>query len=389
MKKGFTLVELLAVIVIIGVVALIAVPAIMGNIAESREKLFKVQIQNIELAAKKWATDNSGELDSEYLNSSYISVEMLQDLNYLSNDKLTNPSTGEIMNGCVRVSYDTENKIYTYTYDDVDTACSTKEVSGYYYKKNDDSTWERDLSVAAKESIYSYIIGENGSNVVASGPGIYDLGDRYVFRGNVTNNYVKLDGTYFRILSLDKTTKTMKLISTTHSGSAVWGTSSDNNSFNVSTLYTDRLNGDKYATITTDNVKWNIGKIENTPELNINAVRAYEGKTKIVSDVGLISMSEYMESSTNVDCSNGVLSSCALDNYLNVSAPNTIADSWTMTTTSSSVVYVNSAGELSYETDLLTAHHNIYLTLNIIPMEKSENAIGTYSAPYIITASEL
>lgn len=378
MKKGFTLIELLAVIVIIGVVTLIAVPAVMNNIAESKEKLYTVQVQNIELAAKKWATDNSSELDSEYLNTSFVSVEMLQDLEYLAKDKLKNPKTGDIMSGCVAVTYNMSNKTYSYKYDDNNSDCSTKS-NGYYYKKNENDTWEKDIT-NQKESIFSYLVGSESENIVVSGSGLYDMEDRYVFRGNVTNNYVKLDGTYFRILSLDKTTKTMKLIFTTNSGSAVWGTTTDNNSFNVSTLYTETLNKSLYPTITNTNIKWNVGKIENTSVLNINAIRTYEAKTKIESEIGLISMSEYMEASANVDCSNGVLASCSLDNYLDMT------DSWTTTTTSTSVVYIDASKGLSYETDLTSAHHNIYRTLNVIPMEKS--GTGTYSDPFTISIQE-
>lgn len=376
MKKGFTLIELLAVIVIIGIVSLIAIPAVTNNIKESKERLYTVQVQNIELATKKWATDNSSELDSEYLNSSFVSIEMLQDLDYLSKDTLNNPKSGTAMNGCVAVTYDMSDKTYSYTYDDSNSNCTKRSKSGYYYTKNADGVWQRDVN-SQKQSIFAYLVGNENENIVATGPGLYDMEDRYVFRGNVTNNYVKVDGTVFRILSLDKTAKTMKLISTTNSGSAVWGASSDNISFNVSTLYTETLNKSLYPTITNTNVKWNIGTIEDTTQLNINTIKAYESKTKIVSELGLISMSEYMEASINIDCSNGTLSSCSIDNYLN------ITDSWTTTTTASSVVYIDSIGIPSYETNLETAHHNIYRTINVIPMEKS--GTGTISDPFIIS----
>ena len=157
-------------------------------------------------------------------------------------------------------------------------------------------------------------------------------------------------------------------------------TTTENNNFNTSTLYTETLNKSLYPTITNINIKWNIGKIENTSQLNINAVRTYEAKTKIESELGLISMSEYMEASTNIDCSNGILASCSLDNYLD------IKDSWTTTTTTSSVVYIDASKGISYETDLISAHHNIYRTLNVIPMEKS--GTGTYSDPFIISIQE-
>ena len=375
MKKGFTLVELLATIVIIGVVALIAVPSVVDNIKLSKEKLYKTQIQNIEIAAKKWATASADQLDSTYLNSSFVSVIMLQELGYLSNEKLKNPNTGEVMQGCVEIAYIPENKMYTYTYDEENDNCATMLKKGYYYQKNSDNNWEKNTT-KEKVSIFSYLVGESNKNIVVSGNGLYDMEDRYVFRGNVTNNYVKIDNTYFRILSLDKTTKTMKVISVDKNGSAVWG-GTDNSNFNSSKLYTTLLNNDLYNEVTNKNVKWNVGKIESTDNLNLNAIRTYESKVKIESNIGLISMSEYIEASTNQDCSAGTFASCAYDNYLNM------ADAWTMTTTDSAVAYIDTNKGLSYETDLINSHHNIHRTLNINAVEV--NGTGTITEPFIIT----
>lgn len=374
MKKGFTLVELLAVIVIIGVVALIAVPSIMKNISESKESLYTTQVQNIELAAKKWATDSTSLLDSEYLNSSFVSVKMLQDLDYLSREKINNPKTGEAMYGCIEVTYDATNKSYTYTYDDGNIDCASQGPAGYYYQKDAEGVWQKDLS-KQRESIFSYLVGNDNENVVVTGSGLYDMEDRYVFRGNVTNNYVKLDNRYYRILSLDKMTKSLKLVRVDYSP-AVWD-ASGNIGFNVSTLYTENLNKSLYPSITNQNVKWNVGVIDVIESLNLNAARTYETKTQIVSEIGLISMSEYMEASINSDCSSGILSSCSLDTYLDM------ADSWTLTTTSSSVVYIDANKGLSYETDLINALHNIHYVLNIVSSEKSGS--GTYADPFIIT----
>lgn len=52
MKKGFTLVELLAVIVIVALIALVASPIITGVIESSKENTFKDSIYSVTRAAK-------------------------------------------------------------------------------------------------------------------------------------------------------------------------------------------------------------------------------------------------------------------------------------------------------------------------------------------------
>ena len=373
-RNAFTLVELLATIVIIGVVAIIVVPTVINNIEEARTKVYETQIQNVELSAKKWATENRKELDTEYLNPTFISIKMLKDSGFLVNEKLTNPSTGGEMNGCVKISYNYDNKIYEYKYDNKNVSCNDKTEKGYYYTKKND-TWKKDLTYQIN-SIYSYLVGNEQENIVASGDGLYDMEDRYVFRGRIENNYVKLDNSYFRIISLDKNAKSLKLISLDKNGSGVWGNTT-NISLNTTTLYTETINKQLYSNIINRNMKWNIGKITETNNLNLNAVRTYESKSQIDSEIALITMSEYMESSTNVACIAGDLASCANETYLN------IPDSWTMTTTENSVAYINSNKGLAFENDLANVHHNIYRVLNIKTMERI--GTGTYDDPFIIT----
>lgn len=57
-KKGFTFVELLAVITIIGVLALILLPTIEKIKKTNNEKVYQQQLDNIVLSLKSWASDN-------------------------------------------------------------------------------------------------------------------------------------------------------------------------------------------------------------------------------------------------------------------------------------------------------------------------------------------
>lgn len=59
-NKAFTLVELIAVITILGIIALITVPAINGAVVKSKEQAYVTQKNSIIAAAKKWNLDNVG-----------------------------------------------------------------------------------------------------------------------------------------------------------------------------------------------------------------------------------------------------------------------------------------------------------------------------------------
>ncbi len=95
-KQGFTLVELLAVIVILGLIALVSVPAITGIIKNSKEELSASQIETIKMAAKNWASDikNVNKLPQEENKEVCIYFATLQDKGYLPLD-LKNPKTGK------------------------------------------------------------------------------------------------------------------------------------------------------------------------------------------------------------------------------------------------------------------------------------------------------
>ena len=57
-KKGFTLVELLAAITILALLALITVPAVTKPIKESKEDLYNSQLRAFKDSAKSWGADN-------------------------------------------------------------------------------------------------------------------------------------------------------------------------------------------------------------------------------------------------------------------------------------------------------------------------------------------
>ena len=66
MKKGFTLVELLAVIAILAILVIIALPNVMGMFNTAKENSFKTEIKEIyKTAQQEWIMDNMSKANSE------------------------------------------------------------------------------------------------------------------------------------------------------------------------------------------------------------------------------------------------------------------------------------------------------------------------------------
>lgn len=114
-KKAFTLIELLAVIVILGIIATITVPTIVGLINNAKEDTLEEQKNVIINAADRWGTDNVRKLPK---TSCYLEIDFLKQEGYISSDKdIIDPTTNEEMTGCVKVTYDGSKKQYKYTYE--------------------------------------------------------------------------------------------------------------------------------------------------------------------------------------------------------------------------------------------------------------------------------
>lgn len=134
--KGFTLVELLAVIAIMGMLAVIMVPTISGVIEENKENSKKNLENSIKSSARAYISDNRYEIrldnnscdtnkreilsiNDETITESKITVELLVDKGYLKSNsgEIINPKTNKPINkkeSNIEVKYNCSSKDFEY-----------------------------------------------------------------------------------------------------------------------------------------------------------------------------------------------------------------------------------------------------------------------------------
>lgn len=124
MKKGFTLVELLAVITLLAVIGLIAVPVVNRTINSSKEKAYNAQVEEIKNAARSWASEHLNEVleddvscptNTSIVNITTVTVDTLKNGGYIPK-KAKSPKNDTNLSGYVSITYDCEYNSYEYEY---------------------------------------------------------------------------------------------------------------------------------------------------------------------------------------------------------------------------------------------------------------------------------
>lgn len=125
-NKGFTLVELIATLIVLSIVALIVVPNIYENIKEAKKGIKITQLESIVDSAKEWAADHITELSIE--KDTYVFLKDLQSGGYIDYNLYKN-TDGEQYNDNLFVLIESKvieadewnNENYKYTYTIYDT----------------------------------------------------------------------------------------------------------------------------------------------------------------------------------------------------------------------------------------------------------------------------
>lgn len=341
---------------------MIIVPVVVSQLKKSKETALTTQISLIEKAASNYAIEHPENLDEYNLNDSYVSIAELQSLKYLEKGTIKNPVTRKAMNGCVVISYDSEKSLYNYTYKE-ETCDSLK------------------LSTTSLVSAYEQILEKN--DVITSGVGLYEMDNEYVYRGLTPNNYITVDNTLYRILSLNKENKTIKIIKDS-GDTKVWQEDSKvkDNSFRVSSVYT-YLNTNFYQTLSenlkkhiVDNATWDTG-IGDFKEASYQAIKSVSSLSNINANIGLLSVYEYTRASLNESCQKDFLdSNCTGKNYLSKGKK-----IWLLNSDETKTWFVNEEGKVAETTSPNTAA--IYPVFVLKP-NVTVTGEGTKDTPYIL-----
>lgn len=394
-KDGFTLVELLAVVVIIGITYLIIFPSVTSFIDKSKEKSYNIQVDLIEKASKKWVVDNTDELlkkDPYHLNNINLTLTTLKKEGYLQDMFIENPKNKKIMTGCVVVSYQSNKNQYEYTYEDgKDT-----------YSKKDTKENKRAEEMAGcnnkKGYIYTYLTNNNtlektGGNKNSEGEditldkiftdtlisktdsGLVNLGNEYFFQGLTPTNYVKIDGydTIWNVLSINTSDKTIKLVASaktmnsTFLASSSFNANSYESSSDLKTTLESKIN-ELSSNIIKNDVNFNVGGITDISK-GYDIISSEESNNIFTGKIGIITASEYLKTKNE----NG-------NTYL---SPTSVTV-WTMNFSNNNHVIINTDGNLStasIDANSRSVYPTIVINANVI----KKSGTGTLTDPYVIS----
>lgn len=340
-EKAFTLVELIAVVAILGLIALIVYPAITSVIRNARESSYNDQVNVIIKAAKEWSTDHANVLPDD--GSVYrLPVSDLLDEGYIANDEIKDPrNSSKNLTGNVEIKYDSSITQFTFTY--VDNSSETEDI-------------------ASANLATTIINNSKKKDVLLANDGIY--------KGDNPDNYLKLNGTLWRILS-NNTDGSIKIVSNEQTAQISWDEegSSDFDSSTVKTY----LNNTFYPSLN-----------DVTEFKTSDFCLDYNGEKCIKKEnitVGLLTTEDYLNASNNLKCISGTETECTKGNYLS-DFSETNGPEYTLNSADNNI-YTIDKGMLNIASS--TATLNVRPVLTIDKSTKIVGGTGSKDNPYLIS----
>ena len=207
MKKGFTLVELIGVIIVLGLIALIALPPILNAIREKESEISEASEEIIYNATSLYVSDNSNSFPKTNGNTFCVTLDTLTQGDYLPDVVYDAVSGDEVpLTNMVEVKYEQDRFSYNLNNECVEKIIKTELIEILLEQYNPDNTT-------------GLVQDETNSNI-------------YYYTGTneeVSNNYLWYGGHHWRVVEFDTDADTLLLISqqpltSIQPASAVWTT---------------------------------------------------------------------------------------------------------------------------------------------------------------------
>ena len=160
-KTGFTLVELLSVIVLLGIISVIIIPNFTGILKSSKEDLYNNQIEVIKTSAKLWTLNEDNKIVlSENTSWPYlITLGDLQDSGLL--DELKNPKDDTYFSDSTLIYISVTDGTYTFTVDEDSINAGSNVIT-----LNDERSYKVEINTSFTEPGYNASI--NGNDITSN-----------------------------------------------------------------------------------------------------------------------------------------------------------------------------------------------------------------------------
>lgn len=338
-KKAFTLIELIAVIVILSLIALIVFPAVNSVIKNSKEKAYQEQIKTIIKSAKQLSYENS---------------EVLPDEGETSEIQLTCLTSGCTYNGVqIKGGYINEDDI-------IDPRNTKKKLDGLiiitYTSNQYNYTYEEQAQIATTTG--DWLLQNASDSAVLKA-------NQNTYRGTSDDNYINFSGSTWKILQINSD-DTITIIKNTPVTTLAFDSNNSTNFENSS--INSYLNNTYYNSLSQKNyikkTQKCIGPYNNPCEETYTA------------NVGLLTTEEYINTSNDTNCNIDNLAPCANGNFLV-----TTYSEYTMNYNESGVIAINNGTFVSVDP---TTALNIRPVVTLTNDTKITGGSGSADNPYLI-----
>lgn len=304
-KNGFTLIELIAIVVMLGLILLIVFPAtsrlIRDNEQQEYEKYYEMVNKAVDLYSRTRRDDVGGFGASGCIDDTTINDLVKQEYieKYVNDDEIECKSPGDYsaaelsqanINPDNYVNIKIENKEGVIT-TSVSMICKKPNSKKIYYKKLIEKSGSCNRYVAeVTNSLINSISSANSETRITS---VTNSGNEYYVTGNPTNNYVWYSGKMWRIVYFNTSDKTIKMVTdklqsvVTFDASTTDYSTSNINTWLNNTFYSTLYNPNRYLL----DAEWDYSAV--------SSGTVKPNKTNVLnSKVGLLNLYEYNNSKT-------------------------------------------------------------------------------------------